>query len=70
MSFLPPAAGRVSFPKEEEEVLRLWKELDAFRSSLELSAGKPEVSGSQPSSLLIRRNAMCGRDIRSGLFIW
>jgi len=32
---------RVSFPKEEEKVLALWKELDAFKTSLRLSEGKP-----------------------------
>lgn len=30
-----------SFPKEEEKILELWKELDAFQSSLKQSKGKP-----------------------------
>jgi isoleucyl-tRNA synthetase len=38
MSDLPE---RVSFPKEEEKVLALWKELDAFKTSLRLSEHKP-----------------------------
>lgn len=33
-----------SFPKEEEKVLALWNEIDAFHRSLELSEGKPEFS--------------------------
>ncbi len=32
---------RVSFPKEEEKVMALWKELDAFNTSLRLSADRP-----------------------------
>lgn len=32
---------RVSFPKEEEKVLQLWSQLDAFKTSLRLSEGKP-----------------------------
>ena len=30
-----------NFPKEEEKVLELWKEIDAFKTSLKLSEGKP-----------------------------
>ncbi len=32
------------FPKEEEKVLAFWKEIDAFRTSLKLSEGRPEYS--------------------------
>jgi len=35
---------RVNFPQQEEEVLALWKRLDAFKTSLELSRGKPEYT--------------------------
>lgn len=31
-----------SFPKEEEKILGLWKELDAFHEQLRRSEGKPE----------------------------
>lgn len=31
-----------SFPKEEEKILALWKELDAFHEQLRRSEGKPE----------------------------
>ncbi|OCK81194.1 hypothetical protein K432DRAFT_381538 [Lepidopterella palustris CBS 459.81] len=31
----------VDFPKEEERILKLWKEIDAFRRQVELSKGKP-----------------------------
>jgi hypothetical protein len=34
---------KISFPAEEEKVLALWAELDAFKTSLKLSEGKPEV---------------------------
>ncbi|CCF60789.1 hypothetical protein KAFR_0L01790 [Kazachstania africana CBS 2517] len=33
-----------SFPKEEEKVLALWEEIDAFHRSLELTKDKPEFS--------------------------
>ncbi|KAG9316288.1 tRNA synthetases class I-domain-containing protein, partial [Chiua virens] len=31
-----------NFPKEEEKVLAYWREIDAFRTSVKLSEGKPE----------------------------
>ena len=34
---------KISFPAEEERILELWRKLDAFNKSLELSKGKPEV---------------------------
>ena len=34
-------ATNFNFPKEEEKVLSYWKEIDAFRTSLEQSKGKP-----------------------------
>lgn len=30
-----------NFPKEEEKILDLWKNIDAFKTSLKLSEGKP-----------------------------
>jgi isoleucyl-tRNA synthetase len=35
---------RADFAKMEEKVLNLWKAVDAFKTSLKLSEGKPEVS--------------------------
>lgn len=33
-----------SFPKEEEKVIAYWREIDAFRTSLEQSEGRPVYS--------------------------
>lgn len=33
----------ISFPDEEEKILKYWKEIDAFRSSLKQSKGKPRL---------------------------
>ena len=30
-----------NFPKEEEKILEYWKKVDAFKTSLKLSKGKP-----------------------------
>ncbi|CAI4054793.1 hypothetical protein SKDZ_02G0320 [Saccharomyces kudriavzevii ZP591] len=37
-------SAHFSFPKEEEKVLALWDEIDAFHTSLELTKDKPEFS--------------------------
>lgn len=37
-------SSHFSFPKEEEKVLALWEEIDAFQRSLELTKDKPEFS--------------------------
>ncbi|KEP49591.1 isoleucyl-tRNA synthetase [Rhizoctonia solani 123E] len=45
MSFQPHDIGaQFSFPKEEEKVIQYWREIDAFRTSLKLSEGKPNYS--------------------------
>lgn len=31
------------FPKEEEKILELWRKLDAFKSCLKQSEGKPRL---------------------------
>ncbi|OWA55321.1 Isoleucine--tRNA ligase, cytoplasmic [Hypsibius exemplaris] len=36
-----PVPENINFPKEEENVLKLWAELDAFKTSLKQSEGKP-----------------------------
>jgi hypothetical protein len=64
--------ARINFPAEEEKVLALWKRLNAFERSLELSKGKPEVSHSptsrpvpsfshtsSPAVHVLRRPALC-----------
>ena len=35
---------KVSFPDEEEKILKLWKDLDAFKTSLKKSEGRPEYT--------------------------
>ncbi|AMD22626.1 HHL144Cp [Eremothecium sinecaudum] len=37
-------SSHFSFPKEEEKILALWDEIDAFQTSLKLTEGKPEFS--------------------------
>lgn len=32
------------FPKEEEKVIKFWREIDAFQTSLKLSEGRPEYT--------------------------
>lgn len=43
-----PECGSVStsfnFPKEEEKVIAFWREIDAFRTSVKLSEGRPEYT--------------------------
>lgn len=39
-----------NFPKEEEKVLELWKRIDAFRTALKLSEGKPRYIWFSPPS--------------------
>ena len=44
---MPPTEvpdSNINFPKAEEDVLELWKELDAFQTSLKQSKGKPKYS--------------------------
>jgi isoleucyl-tRNA synthetase len=35
---------RISFSEEEEKTLKYWKEIDAFKTSLKLSEGRPEYT--------------------------
>uniref|UniRef100_A0A0W0FH74 Isoleucine--tRNA ligase, cytoplasmic n=1 Tax=Moniliophthora roreri TaxID=221103 RepID=A0A0W0FH74_MONRR len=45
MSFAPhDISAPFDFPKEEEKVIAFWKEIDAFRTSVKLSEGRPEYS--------------------------
>jgi hypothetical protein len=41
-SAIVPAA--FNFPEEEEKVLKFWREIDAFQTSLKLSEGRPVYS--------------------------
>jgi isoleucyl-tRNA synthetase len=34
----------LSFPKEEERILKFWEEIDAFQTSLKLNEGRPRYS--------------------------
>ncbi|KAL8620374.1 hypothetical protein ACOMHN_012999 [Nucella lapillus] len=34
----------ISFPDEEEKIYKFWKEIDAFRTSMKLSKGRPKYS--------------------------
>ena len=36
-----PVPEHINFAKEEENILKLWKDLDAFHTSLKQSQGKP-----------------------------
>ncbi|AET39698.1 isoleucine--tRNA ligase ILS1 Ecym_4677 [Eremothecium cymbalariae DBVPG len=38
------SSGHFSFPKEEERILALWEEINAFQTSLKLTENKPEFS--------------------------
>ena len=35
---------KINFAEEEERILKLWKDIDAFEKSLKLSEGKPEFT--------------------------
>lgn len=35
---------KINFPQQEDNVLEYWKEIDAFKTSLKLSEGKPEYT--------------------------
>lgn len=39
-----PVPDHHDFPREEEKVLQLWKELDAFRTSLKQSKDRPRYT--------------------------
>ena len=44
---------QINFPQEEEKTLRLWKELDAFQTSLKQSKDRPRVVKTVQSPLTI-----------------
>ncbi|XP_053378371.1 isoleucine--tRNA ligase, cytoplasmic-like [Mercenaria mercenaria] len=39
-----PVPEKISFPDEEENVLKYWKEIDAFKTSMKLSKGRPRYT--------------------------
>jgi len=43
-SAIADVPSSVDFPTEEEKILAYWKEIDAFKKSLELSEGRPEFT--------------------------
>lgn len=44
MADLAPVPDQFDFPAEEEKILRLWKELDAFQTSLRQSKDRPKYT--------------------------
>ena len=44
MSKFESVTDKIEFPKEEEAILEYWKKIDAFKTSLKLSEGKPEYT--------------------------
>ncbi|KAJ7346787.1 tRNA synthetases class I-domain-containing protein [Mycena albidolilacea] len=45
MSFPPhDITAQFDFPREEEKVIKFWEEIDAFKTSLKLSEGRPEFT--------------------------
>eukprot|EP00741_Cyanophora_paradoxa_P015733 tig00020904_g15189.t1 len=42
MAQLADVPEKVSFPGQEEEILKYWEKIDAFNTSLKMSEGKPE----------------------------
>lgn len=45
MAFAPhDISAPFDFPKEEEKVIAFWREIDAFRTSVKLSEGRPEYT--------------------------
>ncbi|KAJ3121621.1 isoleucine--tRNA ligase [Nowakowskiella sp. JEL0407] len=44
MRDIPEIPGDVSFPKEEEKVHAYWESIDAFKTSVKLSEGKPRYT--------------------------
>lgn len=41
---LPEIPSNVSFPRQEEKILAFWKEIDAFKTQVKLSEGRPVFS--------------------------
>jgi isoleucyl-tRNA synthetase len=41
---IPEIPTNISFPKEEEKIIQFWKEIDAFKTSVELSKGRKEFT--------------------------
>lgn len=44
MSRFDDVTDKLNFPEAEEKVLAYWKEIDAFKTSIELSKGRPEYT--------------------------
>ncbi len=44
MSKFDDISDKINFSAEEEKTLAYWTEIDAFRTSLKLSEGKPEYT--------------------------
>lgn len=64
------ALDSISFPNEEEKIYQFWKDIDAFRTSVKLSKGRPrqvhvDAEGSLGSLFMtdIMYLRTCSRDI-------
>ena len=44
MSSFEHIKDKMDFPREEEAILQYWSDIDAFKTSLKLSEGKPEYT--------------------------
>lgn len=44
MSRFQGVTDKINFSEEEEKVLLMWQEIDAFQTSLKLSEGRPEYT--------------------------
>eukprot|EP01031_Cornospumella_fuschlensis_P043571 gene43571-53275_t len=44
MSKFASLTDKLSFSDEEEKILQYWQEIDAFKTSLQLSEGRPEYT--------------------------
>jgi len=51
-SMAQPVPEQIDFPKEEEKILQLWKELNAFQTSLLQSKNRPRYLKVTLTSLL------------------
>jgi isoleucyl-tRNA synthetase len=44
MSRFLTVTDKINFSEEEEKVLLMWQDIDAFQTSLKLSEGRPEYT--------------------------
>ena len=44
MTDFSSVTDKISFPDEEEKILAFWDSIEAFKTSIELSKGRPEYT--------------------------